>query len=156
VKALSVKQPWANMIAMGKKTIETRTWQTSYRGPLLICSSKVPLIEPAGKALCIVELYAIAPMLPEHEKAACCEIYDGAYSWFLQGLLLLPEPFEVRGMPGLFEVELPQCGMCGDLIPKGAYVCDKCQNEEIMRQEMERRGPPQKGDDDWEAGCDWS
>jgi hypothetical protein len=34
MKALSVKQPWANMIASGKKTIETRKWPTDYRGVL--------------------------------------------------------------------------------------------------------------------------
>lgn len=44
MKALSVKQPWAELIASGVKTIETRTWYTSYRGPLLICSSKRPVV----------------------------------------------------------------------------------------------------------------
>lgn len=39
MKALSVKQPYADLIACGRKTIETRTWKTNYRGPLLICSS---------------------------------------------------------------------------------------------------------------------
>lgn len=41
MKALNVKQPWAWLIASGKKTIETRTWSTKYRGPILIVSSKV-------------------------------------------------------------------------------------------------------------------
>lgn len=31
VKALSVKEPWASLIASGQKTIETRRWRTSYR-----------------------------------------------------------------------------------------------------------------------------
>ncbi len=38
MKALSIKQPWAHYIASGQKTIETRTWETKYRGPLLICA----------------------------------------------------------------------------------------------------------------------
>lgn len=42
MKALSLKQPWANAIAKGFKTIETRTWETSFRGDLLICSSLKP------------------------------------------------------------------------------------------------------------------
>jgi hypothetical protein len=42
MKALSVKQPWAELIASGIKTIETRIWHTHFRGPLLICSSKKP------------------------------------------------------------------------------------------------------------------
>ena len=42
MKALSIKQPWAWAIACGHKTIETRTWSTTYRGPLLIAASKTP------------------------------------------------------------------------------------------------------------------
>jgi hypothetical protein len=49
--ALSIKQPWANMIISGEKTIETRTWSTDFRGDLLIVSSKTPAIAPAGYAL---------------------------------------------------------------------------------------------------------
>ena len=30
--ALSIKQPWAELIVTGKKTIEVRTWTTPYRG----------------------------------------------------------------------------------------------------------------------------
>ena len=40
MKALSVKEPWASLIRSGKKTIETRTWNTNYRGKLLICTSQ--------------------------------------------------------------------------------------------------------------------
>lgn len=40
VKAISIKQPFAGLIAYGKKTLEIRTWATKYRGPLLICASK--------------------------------------------------------------------------------------------------------------------
>lgn len=38
MKALSIRQPFAALIASGQKTLETRTWQTDYRGPLLICT----------------------------------------------------------------------------------------------------------------------
>ena len=34
MKALSVHQPFAGLIASGEKTIETRRWPTSYRGDL--------------------------------------------------------------------------------------------------------------------------
>jgi hypothetical protein len=40
VKALSLWQPWASLVALGVKTIETRSWSTSYRGPLAIHASK--------------------------------------------------------------------------------------------------------------------
>lgn len=36
IKALTVYQPWASLIALGEKTIETRGWYTKYRGPLAI------------------------------------------------------------------------------------------------------------------------
>jgi len=39
LKALSFKQPWADLIMAGFKTIETRKWKTDWRGRLLICSS---------------------------------------------------------------------------------------------------------------------
>lgn len=40
MKVLSVKQPWASLIAEGYKIMETRTWSTKYRGPLAIHASK--------------------------------------------------------------------------------------------------------------------
>ena len=40
MKALSLLQPWATLVVMGVKQIETRSWQTAYRGPLLIHASK--------------------------------------------------------------------------------------------------------------------
>lgn len=36
MKALTVWQPWGQLIVWGKKHIETRDWKTDYRGPLLI------------------------------------------------------------------------------------------------------------------------
>lgn len=36
MKAISLWQPWATLVAIGAKKIETRSWSTSYRGPLAI------------------------------------------------------------------------------------------------------------------------
>lgn len=36
---LSMRQPWAGYLITGKKTLETRTWQTNYKGKLLIHAS---------------------------------------------------------------------------------------------------------------------
>ena len=33
-------QPWATLVAIGENTIETRSWGTRYRGPLVIHSAK--------------------------------------------------------------------------------------------------------------------
>ena len=40
MKALTLIQPWATLIACGAKTIETRSWYTDYRGPLYIHAGK--------------------------------------------------------------------------------------------------------------------
>lgn len=40
MKALSLRQPWATLVAIGAKRIETRSWGTNYRGPLAIHASK--------------------------------------------------------------------------------------------------------------------
>jgi activating signal cointegrator 1 len=40
IKAITLWQPWASLIATGAKTWETRSWPTSYRGPLAIHASK--------------------------------------------------------------------------------------------------------------------
>lgn len=37
---LTIHEPYASLIAVGVKTIETRGWSTRYRGPLLIHASK--------------------------------------------------------------------------------------------------------------------
>lgn len=39
-KVLTLTQPWATLVAIGAKHIETRSWPTSYRGPLLIHAAK--------------------------------------------------------------------------------------------------------------------
>lgn len=39
MKTLTLKQPWASLVALGEKRIETRSWRVSYRGPLAIHSS---------------------------------------------------------------------------------------------------------------------
>jgi hypothetical protein len=40
MKALTLTQPWASLVAIGAKSIETRGWRTSYRGPLAIHAAK--------------------------------------------------------------------------------------------------------------------
>jgi len=42
MKALSLKQPWAELILLGKKKIELRKWNTKFRGEFLIHSPKHP------------------------------------------------------------------------------------------------------------------
>lgn len=122
MKALSVKQPVGTLIKLELKPIETRVWTTRYRGDILICGSlnwfRGNLLFPVemtmedleeqkslmGKAICVVTLVDIRPMVKEDEKLACCPIYPGAYSWILENIRPV-KPFPVKGKLSLFEVD---------------------------------------------------
>lgn len=40
MKAITIKQPWASLIALGEKRFETRSWKTKHRGALAIHAGK--------------------------------------------------------------------------------------------------------------------
>lgn len=40
MKALTLWQPWASLVSLGVKSIETRSWSTDYRGPLAIHAAR--------------------------------------------------------------------------------------------------------------------
>lgn len=40
MKAITIKQPWATLIALGEKKFETRSWQTHYKGEIAIHAGK--------------------------------------------------------------------------------------------------------------------
>lgn len=105
MKAISIKEPWASMILDGKKTIETRTWKTHYRGELLLCASLTPKSKISGMAFAIAELIDCREMTYEDEVEACCEIYPNAKSWVLRNIRKI-NPVPVKGQLGLFEVKL--------------------------------------------------
>lgn len=132
MKALSIKQPWALVISMGVKTIETRTWPTNYRGDILIVSSKtldedmirllrteigvfgVARLEARleyGKAIAIANLVDCRPMTEDDENAAMCDIFPGAYSWVLDDIRRI-KPFPVKGRLGLYDVECADDELC--------------------------------------------
>lgn len=120
--ALSVRQPWANLIARGQKTIETRTWKTAYRGPILICAGLKadrdamaffraggPHWEahyPTGVALAMGVLEAVEPMGKGHEAQAIVPARPGLFAWRLARVRRV-QPFAVRGQLGLFSVVPP-------------------------------------------------
>jgi (5-formylfuran-3-yl)methyl phosphate synthase len=54
--ALSLKQPWAALLAHGRKTVEVRRWPTRQRGRVLIHAAWVPDERPAAWALVPPEL----------------------------------------------------------------------------------------------------
>jgi hypothetical protein len=81
MKALSLTQPWATLIALGAKRIETRSWTTNYRGPLAIHAAKsFPMGAQAQCALPIfhdalhLHGYPPEPRLPRGVIVATCEL----------------------------------------------------------------------------------
>ncbi len=62
--ALSVKQPWAALLAAGVKTVEIRTWSTPRRGRILIHAGKIPDSRPEAWAwVTTPELVAAAELV---------------------------------------------------------------------------------------------
>lgn len=127
MKALSLWQPWASAMARGVKTIETRSWFTSYRGDLVICSAlKKPgrelwaemggmayedaLALPYGCALCVVRLEDVlrtadligAVSEVEQEFG---DFTPGRYAWLTRDLRRLKRPVPIRGRQGLWKPE---------------------------------------------------
>ncbi len=88
MKALTLTQPWATLVAIGAKRIETRGWPTRYRGPLAIHAGKG--LAPVGgvrglRALCATEPfrrvlteagYADPRDLPRGVIVARCELVE--------------------------------------------------------------------------------
>jgi hypothetical protein len=129
--ALSVMQPWAALIVLGVKRIETRSWRTGFRGRLAVhASSQLPpgyhdlsrrepirsAIRrspwnrlPRGVLLGTVELRDCVRVeeldaLSESERSFG-DFVPGRWAWLLADPRPLPELVAVRGWPGVFEVE---------------------------------------------------
>lgn len=108
---LSVRQPWAGLIALGRKPQEFRSWSTTYRGDLLICAGGAvdkradvsPYADPTapplssdiwrlGSAVALVELHDIVGS-------------RGAYAWQLRNIRPVA-PIALKGRLSLFRRSL--------------------------------------------------
>ena len=58
IPALTLRQPWGSLVALGAKHIETRSWRTSYRGWLAIHAAKT--LPTAERLLCEQEPFRTA------------------------------------------------------------------------------------------------
>ena len=106
IPALSIHQPWANLIATGKKTLETRPRRIHYRGPLAICSTKRSIEEPRGCVIAIVQVVDCRPFTPQDAAAACCPWRPSAWAWVLADVQQV-DPSPVRGQQGIFRIPWP-------------------------------------------------
>ena len=107
MKAISIYPEWAMMVALGFKTVECRTWRTSHRGDLLVCSSSRRADGfVSGHALCVVSLYDVVNFHVEHLEPAMMErseLEDDCLAWCMSNVRLV-EPFPVRGRLRLYDV----------------------------------------------------
>lgn len=65
--ALSIRQPWAWLIVHGHKLVENRTWETPYRGPVLVHAGKVMTKAEYQECVDYAELLGITCIPPADE-----------------------------------------------------------------------------------------
>lgn len=124
MKVLTIKQPWATLIMQGDKRFEFRSWQTKYRGDLLIHAGKsvdkealnrlskyLPKEIPTGKILGKVKLVDCIKMSPEFKNILLKEnkdIYTKSsfkenYGWQLTDVEIFEKPIEAKGQLSLWD-----------------------------------------------------
>jgi hypothetical protein len=54
-KAISIRQPWAHMILHEGKSVENRSWSTSFRGPVLLHAAKGMTRDEFWDGMCTLE-----------------------------------------------------------------------------------------------------
>lgn len=134
MKAITISQPYASLIASGEKRVENRTWSTGYRGWLAIHAGKGTqyldrhelqayptscIVAVAYLAACVSleSLQRIAAKDADAEIAGCVvsrildhDHTEGPICWILRGATALEEPIPCTGARGLWyppmEIEL--------------------------------------------------
>lgn len=132
MKALSVRQPWAEFIADGRKPLETRSRPTSYRGQLAVHASLRddytgtartawedhwtgqgrPLDEaehafdalPRGRLVAMTNLVDCQPFLPEQAALAMTPWRPHVFGWSLRDVRRVDSVLPVRGQLGIWEI----------------------------------------------------
>jgi hypothetical protein len=134
-KALSIKQPWAWLMAMGIKDIENRSWPTKSRGRIYIHASKTPDLSkeviasilrridgkeaaefmlrtvnapPFDFGAIIGEVDIVNCIGPEKQDdwRRISPWFEGPYGFVLANAAMYDKPIPYRGQQGLFEVRL--------------------------------------------------
>jgi len=119
MKALSLKQPWAELVLRGRKTIELRKWNTNFRGVFYVHASgnideemmqkygfnELPRQSIIGKVnLVDVKIYNNEEeFLKDSDKHLASSMEWGKYGFILENAEKV-EPFECKGQLGFFDV----------------------------------------------------
>ena len=120
MKVLSIKEPYASLIMMNIKKIETRSFKTKYRGELYIHASSSKsnqndelgkLVSPMyGEIICKCSLVDCVLMTEEfienlkEEKPVeykCGHYEVGRYAWILEDVKII-ESFKAKGKLGIW------------------------------------------------------
>jgi len=122
MKALSVIMPWPWLILKHGKDVENRTWNTNYRGRILIHASKKPdpfLTEITARAISdkitsaeLKELFSwCGKIVGSVELVDCVKCHsskwaeNGMWHWVLKNPVLFEKPIPARGSLGLWDYE---------------------------------------------------
>lgn len=123
MKAITIRQPWAHLIAAGVKRVENRSWPTAHRGPLAIHAAKISagidaatlaemelrgiVIPPAatlayGAIVAIVNVVDCVAWEDLPRDLADDPFAVGPFCWILEDARAV-EPVPIRGKLGLWE-----------------------------------------------------
>lgn len=121
MKALSLKQPWAELVLLGKKTIELRKWNTNFRGEFFIHASgnideeqmkkynlkDLPKQSIVGRANLIdVKIYNNKKEFSEDSNKHLASNMDyGKYGFILKNVKRI-DPIKHKGQLGFFNIDL--------------------------------------------------
>lgn len=115
-RALTIRQPWADLIMSGNKLVENRVWDTRWRGTLAVHAGKKTdqrgLDAAAGLGIEFDEpmprgYLGTVDLVDVHFAAdQCCGFWaePGVYHFMLENPLPFPEPIPGRGRLGLYVV----------------------------------------------------
>ncbi len=117
MKALTIKQPWAWLIAHGYKDIENRSWYTPVRERVLIHASKTFDLDGHGYVrmhfpqIVMPIVFDMGGVVGEMTITGCVRRSPSAWFFGPFGFTLedaRPLPFiPLRGQMGFFDVKLP-------------------------------------------------
>lgn len=120
MKALSLKQPYAELVVSGRKTIELRNWKTNFRGEFLVHASKTVDSEamdkfafselPTGYIVGKAKLIDVKHYLNEEEHRKDSDKHLASTSWGKYGFILANasrvNPIPVNGKLNFWDFDL--------------------------------------------------
>lgn len=108
-KALTIGSDWMLNYVSGSKSIECRTWQTDYRGDIILCSNaKRARGTMPGHALMIANLVDIQTFSKKlHLKGSdmfASDVPPKAFAWLFDNFRFI-QPIPVKGKLSLWELD---------------------------------------------------